>query len=111
MLANNSRPEPDLGVGLWVVEDTVNAVGETHLRCFETDPSTTIKATLVWTDPVGSLGASIQLVNDLDLTISVQGKRFGGCVARSGTSYMCKVSTKRQLINPTKLILNVNYHR
>lgn len=44
--------------------------GQTRTSCVNAKAGTTLKITLVWTDPPGTLSAAIILVNNLDLKVT-----------------------------------------
>jgi len=53
--------------------------GETYtVSGYVADPSRPVRVTLVWTDAAGAIGADPALVNDLDLTVSVNGTVYRG---------------------------------
>lgn len=72
----DSVADPQVPEALWIAPDDVVATMQTRHFCFSVDPASAsgtdlpaLRATLVWTDPVPSLGARALLVNDLDLFV------------------------------------------
>jgi hypothetical protein len=67
---------------------TFNASADTpySLQVNVTDSTIPLKITLVWTDPASNPAASVNLVNDLNLTVTSNGKTWLGNVFRQGVS-------------------------
>jgi len=80
----NDDESPTYSPNLFVVDDTAIADQEIQPYCFkvtsteavlrDVDDPIGFKATIAWTDPIGSLNAKVVLVNNLDLVVEEQGK-------------------------------------
>jgi subtilisin family serine protease len=67
--------DPEYG-DLFVMEGTVTNTGDSVTFSFQKNYSGKFDATLCWTDPTGSIAASKNLVNDLDLIVSCGGETY-----------------------------------
>lgn len=87
--------DPEYGE-LFVMEGTVTNTGDSVTFSFQKNYSGKFDATLCWTDPTGSLAASKNLVNDLDIIVSCGGETY---YAGGATNHVDSINNVEKLHN------------
>lgn len=80
--------------GLFVSQSISLSTGEEHRFCFNAPPGSSFRATLVWTDPAGSIVSSRALVNDLDLLVFIS----------SGDTFLGNGRPQRDSLNNVEMV-------
>lgn len=87
--------DPENG-DLFVMEGTVTNTGDSVTFSFQKNYSGKFDATLCWTDPTGSIAASKNLVNDLDIIVSCGGETY---YAGGATNHVDSINNVEKLHN------------